>query len=117
MASVTEELLVVETLTDLSYLRSPAAAFYPWPLLHEQTNWWGPNKAAVLGMLTSVGFQRVAGYPAKRITRERVQNLPARAKVRSEWVSATPKGSRLRLMRDFAKSALTHNRLVAHGWK
>jgi tRNA (mo5U34)-methyltransferase len=117
VASVTEELLVVETLTDLAYLRLPAAAFYPWPMLHEQTNWWGPNQAAVLGMLSSVGFQRVAAYPAKRITRERLQNIPGRVKVRTEWVSLTPKGSRFRLMRDFAKSALTQNRLVAHGWK
>jgi tRNA (mo5U34)-methyltransferase len=117
VASVTREMLVVETLADLAYVRSPAAAFYSWPMLHDQTNWWGPNEAAVKGMLHSVGCERVVGYPAKRITRERLQNIPERAKVAAGWMRQTPKGSRLRLMRDFTKSFVTQSRLVMHGWK
>ena len=38
----------------------PAAAFYPGRELNgDPTNWWGPNEAAVHGMLRSVGFTRV----------------------------------------------------------
>ena len=49
VASVTRELLVVETLTDMTYLRTPAVAFYPWSMLGDTSNWWGPNQAAVVG--------------------------------------------------------------------
>jgi tRNA (mo5U34)-methyltransferase len=116
VASVTRELLVMETLVDLTFLRSPAAAFYPWPLLRDDTNWWGPNRAAVTAMLHSVGFERVAAYPAKRITRARLRGMPARARVNTEVASTTPSGSRLRLFKDVARSALTQNRLVTHAW-
>jgi tRNA (mo5U34)-methyltransferase len=117
VASVTEKLLVTETLVDLTFLRSPAAAFYPWPLLTDETTWWGPNQAAVVGMLRAVGFERVAAYPAKRLTRARLRGMPARARADTELLSTTPTGSRLRLLRDVAKSALTQNRLVTHAWK
>jgi tRNA (mo5U34)-methyltransferase len=117
VSSVADELLVVETLADMSYIRSPAAAFYPDSLLHDQTNWWGPNRAALVGMLHSVGCTRVTPYAKKRIARERVQNLPDQLKTATEWMMKTPRGSRLRLMRDFARSAVAQNRLVAHGWK
>jgi tRNA (mo5U34)-methyltransferase len=117
IASVTAELLVMETLVDLTFLRSPAAAFYPWALLGDDTNWWGPNRAAVMGMLHSVGFERAAAYPAKRVTRARLRGMPARARTNTGLVSTTPAGSRLRLLRDVARSALTQNRLVAHAWK
>jgi tRNA (mo5U34)-methyltransferase len=117
VASVAKELLVVETLVDLSYVRSPAAAFYPQEMLGDGTNWWGPNSAAVLGMLRSVGFERVVPYPAKRLSSARLRRLPSRAKINADVVASTPWRSRQRLMRDFAKSALTQNRLVAHGWR
>lgn len=117
VASVTRELLVVETLADMGFVRSPAAAFYPWPLLHDQTNWWGPNQAAVVGMLRSVGCERVDAYPGKRITREQIKNISSRAKHGADWMRQTPKGSRIRLMRDVARTLLTQTRLVAHGWK
>jgi tRNA (mo5U34)-methyltransferase len=113
-ASVTRELMIVETLIDMTYLRTPAAAFYPWDLLRDQTNWWGPNQAAVLGMLQSVGFEHVQGYPAKRLTRERLLNVPRRLKSSAGSVSEAPTGSRLRLLKDFARSVTTQNRLVAH---
>ncbi len=117
VADVTTDLLVVETLLDMTFLRSPAAAFYPWKLFRDDTNWWGPNRAAVLGMLHSVGFERVVPYPVKRFSAARLRDLPAHAKMDAGLVSSTPWRSRPRLVRDFARSALTQNRLVAHGYR
>ena len=60
VASVTREMLVVETVVDMTFTRRPAAAFYPSAeLVADETNWWGPNKHAVLGMLRAVGFERL----------------------------------------------------------
>lgn len=117
VAEVTKQQLILETLVDMTFMRAPVAAFYPWQMLGDGTNWWGPNRAAVLGMLHSVGFDRAEAYPSKRVTLERLKGLPGRAKVDTGLVSAAPAKSRLRLVRDVAKSALTQGRLVAHGWK
>lgn len=117
MASVTNELLVIETLVDMTFLRSPAAAFYPWKTSQEDTKWWGPNRAAVLGMLDSVGFARVVPYPVKRVTAGRLRGLPVRAKINADIMATAARKSRRRLVRDFAKSVVTQNRLVAHGWR
>jgi tRNA (mo5U34)-methyltransferase len=58
VASVTRETLVVETHVDMLGTRRPAAAFYPGSeLLEDSTNWWGPNYAALVGMLEAVGFR------------------------------------------------------------
>lgn len=60
VASVTRELLVLETVVDLVGLRRPAMAFYPGRELNaDPTNWWGPNVPAVHAMLRTVGFGRV----------------------------------------------------------
>ena len=60
VASVTSGLLILETVVDMVGLSRPAAAFYPDRELNDDpTNWWGPNHAAVVGMLRSVGFDRV----------------------------------------------------------
>ena len=60
VASVTGELLVLETAVDLAFTRRPAMAFYPGlELADDHTNWWGPNEAAVVAMLGSVGFSSV----------------------------------------------------------
>ena len=60
VASVTEDLLILETVVDMVGVNRPAAAFYPGrELSGDPTNWWGPNHAAVEGMLHSVGFARV----------------------------------------------------------
>jgi tRNA (mo5U34)-methyltransferase len=115
MASVTKELLVVETLVDMTFLRSPAAAFYPWELHGDETNWWGPNRAAVLGMLLSVGFADVVAYPVRRFSGARLRGLPKRAQAGVSRVSGAPASSRPRFVRDIAKSVLIQNRLVAHG--
>ena len=75
VASVTSGLLVLETVVDMVGVGRPAAAFYPDRELNDDpTNWWGPNQAAVSGMLRTVGFARVdvitpvrsAGFRAAR---------------------------------------------------
>jgi tRNA (mo5U34)-methyltransferase len=114
VAELTRELLVMETLIDLTFLRSPAMAFYPWALIGDHTNWWGPNRAAVIGMLHSVGFEHVAAYPSKRFTRSRLQGIPKRTEIGAKLVSSTPAGSRLRMVRDVARSAFIQGRLVTH---
>lgn len=59
VASVTHDLLVLETEVDMLLQRRPAAAFYPTDELQDDpTNWWAPNPAAVLGMLRAVGFSQ-----------------------------------------------------------
>lgn len=60
IAAVTRHTLVVETVVDMIGFQRPAAAFYPGNQLNgDPTNWWGPNHAAVVGMLQAVGFSRV----------------------------------------------------------
>ena len=60
VAAVSGRCLVLETVVDMVGIGRPAAAFYPGQELNrDPTNWWGPNHAAVCGMLTSVGFTRV----------------------------------------------------------
>ena len=60
VASVTRQLLILETVVDMIGVRRPAAAFYPGRELNaDPTNWWGPNPAAVEGMLRAVGFTRI----------------------------------------------------------
>lgn len=60
VASVTKGLLILETVVDMVGFRRPAAAFYPTRELNgDPTNWWGPNHAAVCGMLAGAGFGRV----------------------------------------------------------
>lgn len=60
VASVTRDLLILETVVDMIGFRRPAMAFYPGRELHgDPTNWWGPNIPAVHGMLRTVGFGNV----------------------------------------------------------
>src|SRR3954454_23229312 len=60
LRSVCNELLILETHVDLIGTRRPAAAFYPGMELEDDwTNWWGPNPAAVTGMLEQTGFRDV----------------------------------------------------------
>jgi tRNA (mo5U34)-methyltransferase len=57
VASVTKELLILETHTDLEWIRRPAMAFYPGAEVRgDETNWSGPNTAAVKAMLSCCGF-------------------------------------------------------------
>jgi tRNA (mo5U34)-methyltransferase len=60
MAAMTRELLVVETHVESLGVRRPMAAFYPHAELNDDdSNWWGPNVAAVEAMLGAAGFTRV----------------------------------------------------------
>jgi tRNA (mo5U34)-methyltransferase len=60
IAAVTSGLLILETVVDLVGLGRPAMAFYPGRELNaDPTNWWGPNQAAVVAMLNTVGFDDV----------------------------------------------------------
>jgi tRNA (mo5U34)-methyltransferase len=81
-ASVTRELLIVETATDLMWLPRPAAAFYPTDELGlaDPGNWWAPNIAGLVGLLRAAGFAEVEvassyGLPARayRALRERLR--------------------------------------------
>ena len=114
VASVTDELLVLETLVDMTFIRSPVAAFYPWELHGDETNWWGPNRAAVVGMLRSVGFSDVVAYAVPRFTMARLRGLPRRARTSAGHVSAAPAAARPRRVRDALKSVLVQSRLVVH---
>ncbi len=59
LASVTTQLLILETVVDMIGAGLPAAAFYPGrELNHDPTNWWAPNAEALVGMLESAGFSR-----------------------------------------------------------
>jgi tRNA (mo5U34)-methyltransferase len=58
VASVTSNMLVLETGVDLNLYWQPAMAFYPGSeAADDPTNWWGPNPAAVEAMLKDVGFR------------------------------------------------------------
>jgi len=60
VASVTRELLIVETYVELVHTRRPVMTFYPGKELRDDvSNWWAPNPAAVVAMLRDVGFARV----------------------------------------------------------
>ncbi len=60
VASVTRELLIVETAVDYLHTRRPVIAFYPGAESgNDPTNWCGPNGRAVIAMLNTVGFRRV----------------------------------------------------------
>lgn len=60
ISSVVAERLILQTHTDLVWVRRPAAAFYPQRELGDDpTNWWGPNAPAVTGMLAATGFSEV----------------------------------------------------------
>jgi tRNA (mo5U34)-methyltransferase len=69
-SSVCTHLLVVETHADLLEMQRPAMAFYPGDEVSgDPSNWWGPNKAAIVAMLGETGFSRVVVYSERRLYR------------------------------------------------
>lgn len=61
--SVTKHTLVLETLVDLLDLDVPAAAYYAGDALNgDASNHWGPNVAAVEGLLHDAGFTDVRNF-------------------------------------------------------
>ena len=102
VASVTSDLLIVETVVDMVGIGRPAVAFYPGRELNgDPTNWWGPNAAAVHGMLHSVGFKHIDTM------------TPARAAV---FRAARAMSHRLKGRNDLA-SAFRQDRAVFHAYK
>ncbi|MDH4143971.1 MAG: DUF1698 domain-containing protein [Acidimicrobiia bacterium] len=58
--SVTREMLVLETVVDLLDVEVPAVAYYPGASLNgDASNHFGPNRAALAGLLADAGFSRV----------------------------------------------------------
>jgi tRNA (mo5U34)-methyltransferase len=67
VASVTKDMIVVETVVDMLSTSRPAMALYVGDdLARDATNWCGPNPAAVVGMLKTVGFTRVEIVSGRR---------------------------------------------------
>jgi tRNA (mo5U34)-methyltransferase len=80
VASVTRQLLIVETVVDLVGLGRPALAFYPDRELNDDpTNWWGPNIEAMRAMLRSVGFADVRTIGSPRSATYRAARAAAHA--------------------------------------
>ena len=95
-ASVTKELLVVETATDLEFVQRPAIAFYPGSELgKDATNWTGVNTKALKAMLHCCGFQEVSVMHRKPFLRR---------------LLSTGK----RLLRESPWAALQQSRVVVH---
>ncbi len=102
VASVTRELLIVETVVDLLGFPRPAAAFYGGAELNrDPTNWWGPNLAAVDCMLRAVGFVRIEMISP-------VRSMAYRA-LRAIYHKAQGKNS--------LRSAFRQDRAVLHAFK
>jgi tRNA (mo5U34)-methyltransferase len=60
VASVTRQMLIIETEVDDMFVPWPSLAFYPdRELNNDPTNWFGPNARAVEGMLRVAGFRHV----------------------------------------------------------
>jgi tRNA (mo5U34)-methyltransferase len=93
VASVTNGRLILETHIDLALRRRPVAAFYPARELEgDHTNWWGPNPAAVEGMLHAAGFTDVV----KVFPRSRAYELARALRRRSQQGRAVFHGANLR---------------------
>lgn len=100
--SVTRDLLILETVVDLVWTRYPALRFYPaGELAGDVTNWFGPNPAAVVGMLKAVGFHKVEI-------------------VSSSYHSLLTRVGRAILKRDSYKPfwpAIQNDRIAVHAWR
>jgi tRNA (mo5U34)-methyltransferase len=98
VAAVTKGHLILETKVDLLRVRTPAAAFYPEKEMNnDPTNWWGPNPAAMVAMLRTVGFGRVEIVDAPRPWWSRLAVALGRG--REAW------------------RQIPRSRLVVHAWK
>jgi tRNA (mo5U34)-methyltransferase len=63
VASVTRDHLILETHVDFCELDRPVMAFYPeLECAGDLSNWFGPNAAAIEGMLKTVGFTKVKAF-------------------------------------------------------
>jgi tRNA (mo5U34)-methyltransferase len=109
VAAVTCGLAIIETQGDLLDIRRPAAAFYPADeLRRDSTNWWGFNRAALLGIVKAAGFReaRIAHCPShtRRLARA----------MRDSFAEAKSVGGR---QRDSIRAARSRGRIVVHAWR
>ncbi len=64
VASVAAHDIIVETHVDMVEHNVPTIAFYPYDeCANDPSNWCGPNRAAVEGMLQLAGFKTIKSYP------------------------------------------------------
>jgi tRNA (mo5U34)-methyltransferase len=93
VAAVTAGTVVLETAVDMLWTRRPAAAFYPGDELSgDETNWWGPNPAAVEGMLRAVGFREVRMVHITPVPRRVARAAKKRVSERSSFSAALRQG-------------------------
>jgi tRNA (mo5U34)-methyltransferase len=60
LASITKEVLILETHLENTAEQRPMMVFYPGSELNNDvSNWWGPNRTAVEKLLQTFGFRRV----------------------------------------------------------
>jgi SAM-dependent methyltransferase len=113
MASVTRELLVLETLVDMAFVPSSVARCASWDPREDAGR--GPaNRATIVSMLHGAGFEKVVSYPVKRLSVPRLVGLPARMSRALERSRGAPWGARRRQARGIARGVLLQSRLVAH---
>jgi tRNA (mo5U34)-methyltransferase len=94
-ASVTNRLLVVETVANLAWLPVPAARLFAGSELNDDdTNWWALNPAALRSLLQSNGFRDVQVVYRTRLPRRVARALDQRIRHgRSFWGQV--RGSRI----------------------
>lgn len=102
VASVTKEMVILETAVDMLSTRRAAMAYYAGSELgQDPTNWCGPNPAAVVAMLRTVGFRRI----------EIVANI-------RPWYFRYAKAAHLKWKRGFQFWSMARSdRIVVHAWK
>ena len=85
VASVTRGRLILQTQVDLAGISRPAIAFYQGSELHnDPTNWCGPNPAAVMAILRTVGFRDVrlvSQWFAEEVSLARMNGTPVRGHI------------------------------------
>ncbi len=98
--SVTKEMAIIETATDMLDFKRPAMAFYPDREFNNgPTTWCGPNPACVEGMLKAVGFKKVKFHHKGSIVYRETNRLG----MHKPGVSL--------------KDPIPVNRIVFHAWK
>jgi tRNA (mo5U34)-methyltransferase len=69
--SVTAEVAIIETVVDMLDVPVPATAFYEGESMNgDASNHFGPNPAAVKGMLLDAGFSRVEAFEPWTVSKE-----------------------------------------------
>jgi tRNA (mo5U34)-methyltransferase len=94
-ASVTNRLLVVETVANLAWLPVPAARLFAGSELNDDdTNWWALNPAALRSLLESNGFRDVQAVYRTRLPRRVARALDQRIRHRRSFWGQV-RGSRI----------------------